>query len=46
MATAACDSLCPNDSPAGVVWLVQGVEDAPRRLVDLADLAAHEADRL
>lgn len=38
VATLARDSLDAGDSPAGAVWLVHGDNDAPRRLIDLADL--------
>jgi hypothetical protein len=38
VATAARDSLEAGAAPVQAVWLVHGGSDAPRRLVDLADL--------
>jgi hypothetical protein len=39
VATLARDSIDAGCGPADAVWLVHGDTDAPRRLIDLADLA-------
>lgn len=46
VATAARDSLEADTSPADAVWLVHGADDAPRRMVDLADLGDPAPDAL
>jgi hypothetical protein len=47
VATAARDSLDADACPAEAVWLVVGGSDAPRRLIDLADVGdpAPESER-
>jgi hypothetical protein len=40
VATVARDSIEAGAGPADAVWLVHGGSDAPRRLIDLADLGA------
>jgi hypothetical protein len=40
VATVARDSIDTGAGPADAVWLVHGGSDAPRRLIDLADVGA------